>query len=899
MRCLTLLPLLLPLASAAEGPQLLDASARAQLQDSLRLQGATLGDLSSADRDIDGLHSWLADSLSDPLAAPELAHRLTSTVALDAAATPDAHWDGVLGVAAEAWGVTPKTPDCAPGQGGTPLSTQHIAASEAQGNRWSKRERNDLAQRLNPELDRILGGLADAAARAACGMDLALKEVDPDARPALAAEAERLLGQVTFDDGAAADVVSAWESVNKAALLGTARAWLQSVDTAAQSLAGLDDGAWPASPLIWRIELGEVWIGSPGANSGAGDPVLLVDPGGDDHWRVRTGKSSAGEGLMPVRGWIDLGGDDVWRSGALGPGGAAFGVSAGVDLAGDDVHEGGSLAAGAGLFGVGAWLDVAGRDRYDVGQGGEGFGVAGLGVLRDRRRDDIYRADRWAQGAALPGGIGVLHDLRGGDRYLLTDDVREERDVAFEERPAALLPECHAGCGQGFAAGLDGLADGGTGLLVDDEGGDVYSAGEQAQGASRGRALGVARDGSGDDRWLVERYGQAAADAQGVAVLIDRSGVDEYLARSSAQGWAEDRSVAWLVESRGQDTYSAESKAQGATRGRSAVGAVLDLDGGAFSRHAHAARGPRRPSLGVITGGAPTTVRGALLARMTRSSSQADVIKMLETVTGDDERGLLARRTDLLHSPQRAPAEREQLVRAVVASAERLIETDAPRHHLEWLGNLTRTSPLLAAELEALAGALVGHASWRVREAAWHARYRLSAVSDLTLAPEEALRIATDAAVALQKETHADVRAAAARAAGAFGGAEVAGSLTPGLLTEHLGLRRSSETALLAVASRTDGVGIARGLFDAVEDTGLDAVVREAVTRVLGATGHKDAVEVLVPILNGDDAGLALAAAEGLARHGSRAASKALAPWLEAHPDKAEWATRLLEEGAR
>jgi HEAT repeat protein len=187
-----------------------------------------------------------------------------------------------------------------------------------------------------------------------------------------------------------------------------------------------------------------------------------------------------------------------------------------------------------------------------------------------------------------------------------------------------------------------------------------------------------------------------------------------------------------------------------------------------------------------------------------------------------------------------------------------------------------------------------------VREAAWHARAALARIDGLTIAPDDALRIATEAAVAMQKESHADVRAAAARAAGAFGEAGVASSLVDALLTEHLALRRSAEEALLLVASRTDGVAIARGLYGvAGGEMDADPAVRDAALRVLGAARQRDAVPVLESALASPDPRTALAAVEGLARHGSRAALVALGPWVESHPDQQGWIDSLSPEQGR
>jgi len=903
--------LLLPFNAWSGGlPPVVDAESRGLIRDALREQGVAWGDLTSADRLPPGarrLHVFVGDSLRDPMRAPEIAGSLASAIARDGGGTPETHWEGVLSAISQSWEAKPTITECESVRSGLPLSSQHIATSEAAGERWSKRAKNDLATRLNPDLDRVLGGLADEAIVTGCRVESALSGVAASDRSALLQEAERWLGddlKLPGEEGPAL-LVAAWSSVDRGALLGAAAAWMAAIDEAGRTLSGLDAKAWPAAPLIWRIGLGEVWIGSMGANSGAGNPVLLVDPGGDDHWRIRPNAPSVADGvLMPVRGWIDLGGDDVWRSGSVGPGSAVFGVASGLDLAGDDVHQGGTLAAGAGVFGVGSWLDVAGRDRYSVVAGGQGFGLAGAGVLRDQRRDDIYRADRWAQGAALPGGVGVLHDQRGGDRYLLNDDVREDREVPSSVAEALLLADCHAGCGQGFASGVRGVADGGLAVLVDDGGDDVYAAGERAQGAARWRGFAVARDGGGDDVWLAGSDAQGSADQGGVAVLQDAAGADAYTSHHRSMAWAGDGSVAWLVELSGADRFVVGDGGLGVTRARSAAAFVLDRDGkGAYSHLEHAPSRERLPGIGVVAGAGGPVATSLAGGRVQRDGPHLSVSEIVVALTGlDASDGVALRRLNgsIERFVELSSADREALVRAIASNAMQEEDTEALTWHLGWLTSLTRRAPLLAGVVEEVAEAAVSNNAWGVREAAWQARAHLAEVEGLTLAPEDALRIATGAAVAMQKESHADVRAAAARAAGAFGEAGVASSLVDALLTEHLGLRRSAEKALLALATRTDGVAIARGLY-AVASGEVDSApaVRDASLRVLGATRQRDAVPVLEAALAEEDARTSRAAVEGLARHGSRAALSLLEPWMQSRPDQKAWIEGLNPQAAR
>ena len=883
-------------ADAGDGPSLLDRETLEALRVELRTSGATLDDVAAPARDRSPadlpLRNPNADSaLAAPLRAPDIASGLATRIAQDVGSRGPAGWDGFFGLLAEQWDAKGDAADSCAGQAsGEGLAAQHIAAAEANGERWSRREINDLQSRLNPELNRILGQLSDQASIAACRVEQALPELTPEAREALLVDGGALLtlpDRPTEAQGAvAARAVEAWSQVHKPTLIRAAKDWSEAVDAAALGLAGLDPSAWPSSPVIWRVGLGEVWIGSPAANSGTGNPVLLVDPGGDDHWRIRADGTSLAE--APVRGWIDLGGDDVWRSGPGGAGVGVLGVGAGVDLAGDDVHTAADFATGAGYFGVATWLDAGGDDVYEGERAVQGCGLLGAGRLRDTGRgDDVHEASSLSQGAGLPGGIGVLHDDGGVDRYLVT--------------PAPDSGLCGGGCSQGAGIGVRPFLAGGLGLLVDDSGEDLYTSGGSSQGSGLWHGLGVLRDGGGDDGYLAETWSAGSADRQAVGVLIDSTGNDRYLSRHHSVACAGVRSVAWLVDLAGYDEYSS-SLGVGWSKAADSASFLVDVGGaarwgggrpGAVAGHPRAVR--RAPAIAAVVG---RRVPGelAMLGGMASSptATVAELQGALKTASlpmsdglddvGDGIGALIRRRT-----PPGQLADLARAIRTDATGRERSEDDYSVAWHLTWLGWIAKAAPLAASDLEATAAALADHPSRVVRTAVWDARAALGEIPDLEFPPEEAERLATAAAVVLQKEENAEVRAAAARATRAFGTSGVASSLADALLGAHLGLRRSAEASLVAVCDRTDGVAVARALYAAASGKErIDPVARDAALRVLGATGQRDAVALLVEALTDHDPSTALAAAIGLVRDGGREATRALDEWRESAPEAAQ-----------
>jgi hypothetical protein len=61
--------------------------------------------------------------------------------------------------------------------------------------------------------------------------------------------------------------------------------------------------------------------------------------------------------------------------------------------------------------GIGLLCDLAGDDRYEAGEVSQCAGwLFGMGILYDRSGRDQYHGTRYSQGAAAHGGVGILAD---------------------------------------------------------------------------------------------------------------------------------------------------------------------------------------------------------------------------------------------------------------------------------------------------------------------------------------------------------------------------------------------------------------------------------------------------------------------------------------------------------
>jgi hypothetical protein len=423
-----------------------------------------------------------------------------------------------------------------------------------------RRQAAYLREQLSIRLDAPVGDLLSQASLARCRLDLALSRLSAEDRAAVrAALASGLLDQVDSEDDARASralaLSTAWEKVDRSLLVAAGVAWSQAVRSTAEKLRALPLDAWPDGPLQVQTALGTVWIGSPENDIMEGDPMLILDPGGDDDWTVARDRDVGDTAWVPpVRGVIDLGGNDRYGGGAASVGGALLGLSAGVDLGGDDSWRTGALSQGAAWFGVSTWVDLGGDDTFVGPVAVQGFAAYGLAVLRTAGQgDDTLRAGAWAQGCAWSGGVGLLHDGGGDDRYVLGGTI--------EDSPNR-LPGYHDGYGQGFSVGQRPWLGGGIGWLQDDGGHDRYSGGLWVQGSSYWHSLGVLLDRSGNDVYTSDQYSQGSGIHLSAAGLFDLDGDDRYLTRNLGQGSGHDLAVSWLLDGGGTTSTPARTRSR-------------------------------------------------------------------------------------------------------------------------------------------------------------------------------------------------------------------------------------------------------------------------------------------------------------------------------------------------
>jgi hypothetical protein len=283
-----------------------------------------------------------------------------------------------------------------------------------------------------------------------------------------------------------------------------------------------------------------------------------------------------GAGRLGIGMLIDLGGGkDEYRSLRMSQGFGALGVGILYDDGGDDLYQCEAGCQGSGVFGVGLLLERAGNDTYRTFTFAQGFGyVRGVGMLLDQAGDDRYLADHgnpkvdmypgqkgdplylsaqlagranssFVQGAGfgrradfsdkmfMSGGIGVLYDQAGKDRYV-----------------AGVF-----GQGTGFWYG--------TGLLFDRDGDDLYDGFWYVQGATAHFALSALLEGAGHDKYNTILTPVATHTGVGhdfsTSFLVDDNGDDVYNTAGLTLGAGNENGYGFLIDNNGDDAYTSKN----------------------------------------------------------------------------------------------------------------------------------------------------------------------------------------------------------------------------------------------------------------------------------------------------------------------------------------------------
>jgi len=272
---------------------------------------------------------------------------------------------------------------------------------------------------------------------------------------------------------------------------------------------------------------------------------LVIDFDGDD--RYEGGQFGLATGRLGVGMLLDLAGSDKYLL-AAGSGGTGFGgIGVLCDAAGDDTYIGSKNTQGAAIAGIGLLLDLKGNDRHTSFGHAVGFaGPGAVGAVIDLAGNDSYQC-----GKKYPSG------------YNRTDNSSAKPDDPKFQYTAFGLG---AGLGRRILSRNAGdhayALAGGLGMLIDCQGDDRYESSNFSQACGYYFGVGLKLDLAGNDEHKAARYGCASGAHFGMGLFIDHDGKDTYSSTGPTYngGCSWDHSAFLFVEAGGDDdTYRWEN----------------------------------------------------------------------------------------------------------------------------------------------------------------------------------------------------------------------------------------------------------------------------------------------------------------------------------------------------
>ena len=313
------------------------------------------------------------------------------------------------------------------------------------------------------------------------------------------------------------------------------------------------------------------------------DAAILIDLGGNDKHYGAVGATASLD--VPISVAIDMAGKDTYKNDdpdMLSQGAAILGAGILIDGSGDDKYISKKMSQGCGLFGLGLLLDIDGNDDYKLETSGQGCGYFGLGFALDIKGDDTRYLHGDGQGFGGVGGIGVIADYYGDDKYSAEPfaDVVDRGDYHSEHK---INSNSAQGAGMGRRGdGSDGHSwAGGLGALIDIKGNDYYYSGNWTLGCGYWFGTGLVYEGEGDDLYKSVYFTQATGAHYCIGAILDEGGNDthelwETSGAGIAFGW--DYTNALLFDIGGNDKYIAKIISIGCAEIRSNA-MLIDIGG--------------------------------------------------------------------------------------------------------------------------------------------------------------------------------------------------------------------------------------------------------------------------------------------------------------------------------
>lgn len=297
---------------------------------------------------------------------------------------------------------------------------------------------------------------------------------------------------------------------------------------------------------------------------------FFIDLGGHN---TINGNAGGTEGVRSLALHIDLKGNNIYYGKNFVQGSGFLGVGLLVNCSGNNTYHADSYSQGCGFFGVGFLANLEGNNRFALNFGGQSFALFGSSILWNKEGGNHYLANQgMAQAASSTLGVAFLVDDRGGNSY--TAGISGKGGTRY------------GGIGQGGSSGV--RADpwlnnasfyGGLSFLYIGEGNNTLKTAWLGQGSAYFLGVGiVVMEGSNDSF-------EADYDAQGQGLhlasgLVLRKGENGHFKGGwGSLGVSGDRSVGMFINIGGNNNYEGTDQSIGSSRKPKSVGIFVNIGG--------------------------------------------------------------------------------------------------------------------------------------------------------------------------------------------------------------------------------------------------------------------------------------------------------------------------------
>ena len=300
--------------------------------------------------------------------------------------------------------------------------------------------------------------------------------------------------------------------------------------------------------------------------SGANAVSIVIDVEGNDRYEIPQSEYAVRSGGQD---------DSPSLSNHFAQGAARYGIAMLFDIKGNDRYESLRGSQGYAHFGVGVLYDGEGNDEYiseAASQGAAQFGIA-LAIDAGQGNDSRF-SYTLSQGFGYVDAVGILHDDGGDDEYICNVGNPDFDGKSLYPSPQ-LKNQSNVSLCQGAGFGLRSTdaniaLSGGIGILRDARGDDRYEASVYAQGTGYWQGTGMLLDGQGFDSYDAQYYAQGAGVHFAQGIFIDQGQEDDQIGtigmgKGFSLGVGHDFGIGVHVNEAGNDVYVIEKYSGGGT----------------------------------------------------------------------------------------------------------------------------------------------------------------------------------------------------------------------------------------------------------------------------------------------------------------------------------------------